>query len=93
LLDKKNVQRSIFIKVLPRPSKCVSKLLRRSGREPMGEIQFEKNGNKTKWKGGNVFIEPLGGEGIFQGSVENPLRVFVTGEVVSRPSKSIVKIF
>jgi hypothetical protein len=29
-------------------------------REPLGEILFEKNGGKTKWKGGKVFIEPLG---------------------------------
>jgi hypothetical protein len=49
-------------------------------REPLGEIQFEKNGGKTKWKGGKVFIEPLGGVEIFQGSVENPLRVLGTGE-------------
>ncbi len=40
----------------------------------MGKIQFEKNGGKTKWKGGKVFIEPKGGVEIFQGSVENPLR-------------------
>jgi hypothetical protein len=30
-------------------------------REPLGEIQFEKKIAKTKWKGGKVFIEPLGG--------------------------------
>jgi hypothetical protein len=24
----------------------------------LGEIQFEKNGGKTKWKGGKVFIDP-----------------------------------
>jgi hypothetical protein len=29
-------------------------------RELLGEIQFEKNGKKTKWKGGKVCIEPLG---------------------------------
>jgi hypothetical protein len=29
-------------------------------REPLGEILFEKNGRKTKWKGDKVFIEPLG---------------------------------
>jgi hypothetical protein len=38
----------------------------------LGEIKFEKNGEKTKWKGGKVFREPLGGVEIFQGSVENP---------------------
>ncbi len=41
---------------------------------------LKKNGGKTKWKGGKVFIEPLGGVEIFQGSVENPLRVLGTGE-------------
>ncbi len=46
----------------------------------MGEIQFEKNGGKTKWKGGKVFIEPLGRVEIISESVENPLRVLGTGE-------------
>ncbi len=46
-------------------------------REPLGEIQFEKSG-KTKWKVGKVLIEPLGGVEIFQGSMENPLRVLGT---------------
>jgi hypothetical protein len=41
---------------------------------------FKKNGGKTKWKGGKVFIEPLGGVEIFQGYVENHLRVLGTGE-------------
>ncbi len=41
---------------------------------------LKKNGRKTKWKGGKVFIEPLGGVEIFQGSVENPLRVLDAGE-------------
>ncbi len=41
---------------------------------------MKKNGGKTKWKGGKVFIEPLGGVEIFQGSVENPSRVLGTGE-------------
>jgi hypothetical protein len=41
---------------------------------------LKKNGRKTKWKGGKVFIEPLGGVEIFQGSIENPLRVVGTGE-------------
>jgi hypothetical protein len=41
---------------------------------------LKKNGGKTKWKGGKVFIEPLGGVEIFQGSVENSLRVLGTGE-------------
>jgi hypothetical protein len=59
----------------------------------LGEIQFEKNGGKTKWKGGKVFIEPLCGVEIFQGSMENPLRVLGTERVVSRPLKSIVKDF
>jgi hypothetical protein len=56
------------------------KIIEEVCREPLGEIQFEKNGGKTKWKGGKVFIEPLGGVEIFQGSVENPLRVLGTGE-------------
>ncbi len=41
---------------------------------------LKKNCGKTKWKGGKVLIEPLGGVEIFQGSVENPLRVLGTGE-------------
>jgi hypothetical protein len=41
---------------------------------------LKKNCGKTKWKGGKVLIEPLGGVEIFQGSVENPIRVFGTGE-------------
>jgi hypothetical protein len=41
---------------------------------------LKKNGGKTKRKGGKVFIEPLGGVEIFQGPVENPLRVLGTGE-------------
>jgi hypothetical protein len=48
------------------------KILEEVCREPLGEIQFEKNGGIKKWKGGKVFIEPLGGAEIFQGSVENP---------------------
>jgi hypothetical protein len=48
-------------------------------REPLGEIQLEKKGGKTKWKGGKVFIEPLGGVEIFQGSVENPSLLLVLG--------------
>jgi hypothetical protein len=49
-------------------------------REPLGEIQFEKIWWQNKMEGGKVFIEPLGGVEIFQGSVENPLRVLGTGE-------------
>jgi hypothetical protein len=33
---------------------------------------LKKSGVKTKWKGGKVFMEPLGGVEIFQGSMENP---------------------
>jgi hypothetical protein len=49
-------------------------------REPLGEIQFEKNGRKSKLEGGKVVIEPLGAVEIFQGSVENLLRVLGTGD-------------
>jgi hypothetical protein len=66
---------SIFIKVLPRPFKCIAKLLRRSV-----EIQFERKWRENKMEGGQVFIEPLGGVEIFQGFMENPLRVLGTGE-------------
>jgi hypothetical protein len=41
------------------------KIIEEVCREPLGEVQFEKNGGKTKWKGGKVFIEPLGGVEIF----------------------------
>jgi hypothetical protein len=57
------------------------KIIEEVCRESLGEIQFLKNGSKTKWKGGKVFIEPLGGVEIFQGSVENQ----VLERVVSRP--------
>ncbi len=57
-------------------------------REPLGEIQFEKIWRQNKMEGGQGLYRTL-----FQGSVENPLRVLGTGEVVSRPLKSIVKIF
>jgi hypothetical protein len=30
-------------------------------REPLGEIQFEKNWWDKKGEGGKIFIEPLGG--------------------------------
>ncbi len=57
------------------------KIIEEVWKEPSGKIQFEKkNVGKTKWKGGKVFIEPLDGVEIFQGSVENPLRVLGTGE-------------
>jgi hypothetical protein len=47
------------------------KIIEEVCREPLGEIQFEKkNGRKTRWKGVKVFIEPLGGVEIFQGSKE-----------------------
>ncbi len=36
-------------------------------------------------------MEPLGGVEIFQGSVENPLKVLGAGEGFSRPLKNIVK--
>jgi hypothetical protein len=56
------------------------KIIEEACRESLGEIQFEKNYGKTKWKGCKVFIEPLDGVEIFQGSVENPLRVIGSGE-------------
>ncbi len=45
----------------------------------MGEIQFEKQWRENKIEGGKVFIEPLGGVEVFQGSMENPYRVLGTG--------------
>jgi hypothetical protein len=58
----------------------VLKIIEEVCREPLSEMQLEKNGSKIKLKGGKVFIEPLGGVENFQGSVENPLRVLGTGE-------------
>jgi hypothetical protein len=52
-------------------------------RELLSEIQFEKNGKKKKWKRGKVYIGPLGGVEIFQGSVENPLTLSLTADFVS----------
>jgi hypothetical protein len=71
---------SIFIKVLPRPFKCIAKLLRRYVENPWVRYSLKKNGGKTKWQGGKVLIESLGGVEIFQGSMEDPIRVLVTGE-------------
>jgi hypothetical protein len=71
---------SIFCHSSPRPFKCVAKLLRRSVENPWVRYSLKKNGGKTKWKRGKVFIEPLGGEEIFRGSMENPLGVLGTGE-------------
>jgi hypothetical protein len=42
-----------------------SKIIEEVCRKPLCEIQLETNGGKTKWKGGKVFIEPLGGVEIF----------------------------
>jgi hypothetical protein len=56
------------------------KIIEEVCREPLGESNCEKNGGKIKWKGGKAFIEPLGGVEIFQGSVENLLRVLAIGE-------------
>jgi hypothetical protein len=53
------------------------KIIEEVCREPLGEIQFEKNARKTKWKGGKDLIEPLGGVEIIQGSVESLLRVLI----------------
>jgi aspartyl aminopeptidase len=59
-----------FIKVLPSPFKCIAELLRRSVENHWVRYCLKKIGEKTKWKGGKVFIY---GVKIFQGSVENPL--------------------
>jgi hypothetical protein len=44
-------------------------------------------------EGGKVFIEPLGGVEIFQGSVENPLRVLGTGEGCFKTLKEYCETF
>jgi hypothetical protein len=56
------------------------KIIKESVENPWMRYSLKKNGGKTKWKGGKVFIVPLGGVEIFQGSVENPLRVFFLTE-------------
>jgi hypothetical protein len=55
------------------------KIIEEVCREPLGEIQFEQNGEKKNERG-KVFIEPLGGVEIFHGFVKNPLRVVGTKE-------------
>jgi hypothetical protein len=70
----------IFIEVLPKPFKCIAKFLKRSVENSWVKYSLKKNSKKTKWKGGKVFIETLGGVEIFKGSVENSLRVLGTGE-------------
>jgi hypothetical protein len=82
-----------FIKVLPRPFKCIAKLLRRSVENTWVRYSLKKNGGKTIWKAGKVIIEPLDGVEIFQGSLENPLRVLGTVEVCFRTLKEYCKIF
>ncbi len=62
----------IFYQGSPKTLSMYCKITEEVCKEPLGEILFEKNGGKTKWKGGKVFIEPLGGVEIFQGSVEYP---------------------
>jgi hypothetical protein len=69
------------------------KIIEEVCREPLGEIQFEKNCGKTKWKRGKVFIEPLGGVEIFQGSMENPLRILGTAEGCFKTPKEYCKTF
>ncbi len=60
----------------------------------MGEILLKKkNCGKTKWKGGKAFTEPLGGVKMFQGSVENPLRVLGTREGYFKTLKEYCEIF
>ncbi len=56
------------------------KIFEEACRKPSVRYSLKKMAGKTKWKGGKVFIEPLGGVEIFQGSVENPVRVLGTGE-------------
>jgi hypothetical protein len=70
----------IFSQGSPNTLSMYCKIIEEVCREPLGEILFEKNGGKTKWKGDQVFIAPLGGVEIFQGSAVNPLRVLGTGE-------------
>ncbi len=55
---------------------------------------LKKIGGKTKWKGGKVIKEPLGGVEIFQGSMENPnpLRELGTGEDCFRTLKEYCEI-
>jgi hypothetical protein len=66
--------------------------LRRSVENPWVRYSLKKkNVGKTKEKGGKVFIEPLGGVKIFQGSVENPLRVLSTGEGCFKTPKEYCK--
>ncbi len=44
-------------------------------------------------EGGKVFIEPMGGVEIFQGPVENPLRVLGTGEGCFKTLKEYCEFF
>jgi hypothetical protein len=67
----------IFYQGSPKTLSMYCKIIEEVCREPLGEILVEKNGGKTKWKGDKVFIEPLAGVEICQGSVENPLRVLL----------------
>ncbi len=84
---------NIFYQGSPKILKCIAKLLRRSIENPWVRYSLKKDGGKTKWKGGKVFIEPLGGVEIFRGSVENPIRVLGTGEGCLRTLKEYCENF
>jgi hypothetical protein len=65
-----------FVKVIPRLFKCFAKLLRRSVEKPWLRYWYSlKKWQENKMEERKVFTEPLGGVDIFQGPVENLLRV------------------
>jgi hypothetical protein len=84
---------SIFYQGSPRPFKCIAKLLSRPVENPWVRYSLKTRAGKKKWKWGKVFIEPLGGVDIFQGSMEDPLRVLGTGEGCFKTLKEYCEFF
>jgi hypothetical protein len=59
-LENKFFNDHILIRVIQSPLKWFANVLRVS-KEPLGEIQFEKNGKKKRKEGVEIFKEPLSG--------------------------------
>jgi hypothetical protein len=53
---------SSFVKVLPRPLKCIAKLLRRSVENSWVKDSLKKRRKKQNGRGARFFVEPLGGK-------------------------------
>ncbi len=77
----------------PKTLPMYCKIIEEVCREPLGEILFEKKWRENKMEGGQGLYRLLGGLEIFQGSMENPLRVLGTGEGCFKTLKEYCKNF